>query len=196
LIIAISVAGIFAFFRLGRAEDPSFVVKVMTIAASWPGATAQEMQEQVADRLEKRLQELEAYDRVETAARPGLVTMKLYLKDDTDAKTVEEQFYQVRKKLGDEAANLPRRLWSLHQRRILGRLFLALLAGGQEAAASPAGPAGRGYPPAPAARAGVQKVNILGEQQQRISSTSPTSAWPRWASRHRPSSMPWASRTT
>ncbi|MGC8159973.1 hypothetical protein ACP3WZ_25960, partial [Salmonella enterica] len=63
---------------------------------------------QVADRLEKRLQELEAYDRVETASRPGQVTMKLFLKDDTDAKTVEEQFYQVRKKLGDEAANLPR----------------------------------------------------------------------------------------
>ncbi|MFX7784953.1 efflux RND transporter permease subunit, partial [Acinetobacter baumannii] len=63
LIITVSVAGIFAFFRLGRAEDPSFVVKVMTIAAAWPGATAQEMQEQVADRLEKRLQELEAYDR-------------------------------------------------------------------------------------------------------------------------------------
>ncbi|MHA0112050.1 efflux RND transporter permease subunit, partial [Klebsiella pneumoniae] len=71
---------------------------VMTIAAAWPGATAQEMQEQVADRLEKRLQELEAYDRVETASRPGQVTMKLFLKDDTDAKTVEEQFYQVRKK--------------------------------------------------------------------------------------------------
>ncbi|MFX5812952.1 efflux RND transporter permease subunit, partial [Acinetobacter baumannii] len=79
------------------------MVKVMTIAAAWPGATAQEMQAQVADRLEKRLQELEAYDRVETASRPGQATMKLFLKDDTDAKTVEEQFYQVRKKLGDEA---------------------------------------------------------------------------------------------
>jgi multidrug efflux pump subunit AcrB len=83
LIIAIVVAGVFAFFRLGRAEDPTYVVKVMTVAASWPGATAEEMQKQVADRLEKRLQELESYDRVETASRPGIVTMKVYLKDDT-----------------------------------------------------------------------------------------------------------------
>ncbi|MCF5800906.1 hypothetical protein GIV32_25665, partial [Pseudomonas sp. PA-1-5A] len=62
LLIAILVAGVFAFGKLGRAEDPSFTVKVMTITAAWPGATAQEMQEQVADRLEKRLQELDYYD--------------------------------------------------------------------------------------------------------------------------------------
>ena len=108
LIVAIAVAGAFAFFRLGRAEDPSFVVKVMTVSAAWPGATAQEMQQQVGDRLEKRLQELEFYDRVETAARPGLITMKLYLKDYILPDHVPEQFYQARKKLGDEAASLPR----------------------------------------------------------------------------------------
>lgn len=169
LIIAISVAGIFAFFRLGRAEDPSFVVKVMTIAAAWPGATAQEMQEQVADRLEKRLQELEAYDRVETASRPGQVTMKLYLKDDTDAKTVEEQFYQVRKKLGDEAANLPRGVYGPFINDEYSDVYFSLFS--LEA---------RNLPhrqlvlQAEEIRqrllrvSGVQKVNILGEQQQRI----------------------------
>ena len=77
LIIAILAAGIFSFGKLGRAEDPSFTVKVMTITAAWPGATAQEMQEQVADRLEKRLQELDYYDRVETIDQPGFVSMRM-----------------------------------------------------------------------------------------------------------------------
>ncbi len=169
LIIAVSVAGIFAFFSLGRAEDPSFVVKVMTIAASWPGATAQEMQQQVGDRLEKRLQELEAYDRVETAARPGLVTMKLYLKDDTDAKTVEEQFYQVRKKLGDEAANLPHGVYGPFINDEYSDVYFSLFS--LEAKKLPhrqlvlqAEDLRQRLLHVP----GVQKVNILGEQQQRI----------------------------
>jgi hypothetical protein len=62
-IIVISIAGIVAFLNLGRAEDPSFTIKAMTIVTSWPGATAQEMQDQVAEPLEKRLQELRWYDR-------------------------------------------------------------------------------------------------------------------------------------
>ena len=169
LIIAISAAGVFAFFRLGRAEDPSFVVKVMTVSASWPGATAQEMQEQVADRLEKRLQELDAYDRVETSARPGLVTMKVYLKDDTQAKTVQEQFYQVRKKLGDEAINLPRGVYGPFINDEYSDVYFSLFS-----------LAGKNLPhrllvlKAEDIRQrllhvpGVQKVNILGEQQQRI----------------------------
>ncbi|HEY9248067.1 MAG TPA: efflux RND transporter permease subunit [Rariglobus sp.] len=108
LLIAIAAAGLLAFSKLGRAEDPTFVVKIMTVTAVWPGATAEEMQNQVADRLEKRLQELEHYDRSETSSRPGLMTMKVYLKDNTPPKEVPEEFYQVRKKLGDEARFLPR----------------------------------------------------------------------------------------
>jgi multidrug efflux pump subunit AcrB len=107
LLLATAAAGLLAFGRLGRAEDPTFVVKIMTVTAVWPGATAEEMQNQVADRLEKRLQELEHYDRAETASRPGLVTMKVYLKDNTPPAEVPGEFYQVRKKLGDEARFLP-----------------------------------------------------------------------------------------
>ena len=73
LILAVAIAGIYAFLKLGRAEDPSFTVKVLTVTAAWPGATAQEMQDLVAEPLEKRLQELRWYDRVETMTRPGLV---------------------------------------------------------------------------------------------------------------------------
>ncbi|MBW8859674.1 MAG: efflux RND transporter permease subunit, partial [Caulobacter sp.] len=108
LIIAITFAGAFAFLKLGRAEDPSFSIKVMTIVTAWPGATAQEMQDQVAEPLEKRLQELKWYDRTETFTRPGLAFTTLTLKDQIPAKAVPEEFYQARKKMGDEAANLPR----------------------------------------------------------------------------------------
>ncbi len=72
LIFLISAAGILAFFQLGRAEDPPFTVKQMTVVTAWPGATAQEMQDQVAEPLEKRLQELRWYDRTETYTRPGV----------------------------------------------------------------------------------------------------------------------------
>jgi multidrug efflux pump subunit AcrB len=108
LIIAITFAGAFAFLKLGRAEDPSFSIKVMTIVTAWPGATAQEMQDQVAEPLEKRLQELKWYDRSETFTRPGLAFTTLTLKDQIPAKAVPEEFYQARKKMGDEAPNLPR----------------------------------------------------------------------------------------
>ncbi|CAN7490636.1 efflux RND transporter permease subunit [Variovorax sp. LjRoot84] len=107
LIGLISLAGLVAFFKLGRAEDPAFTVKVMTVITAWPGATAQEMQDQVAEKLEKRLQELRYYDRTETYTRPGLAFTTLTLLDSTPPAQVQEQFYQARKKLGDEAGNLP-----------------------------------------------------------------------------------------
>ncbi|HEY4089957.1 MAG TPA: efflux RND transporter permease subunit [Luteibacter sp.] len=107
LIIAVSVAGLFAFVHLGRAEDPAFTVKVMTIVSVWPGATAQEMQDQVAEPLEKRLQELKWYDRSETFTRPGVAWTTLTLRDDTPPADVPDEFYQARKKLGDETAKLP-----------------------------------------------------------------------------------------
>jgi multidrug efflux pump subunit AcrB len=97
LIIAIVVAGAFAFLKLGRAEDPPFTVKVLTVTASWPGATAQEMQDLVADPLEKRIQELRWYDYVSTYTRPGQVFMTVVLKDSTPPDAVQEQFYQARK---------------------------------------------------------------------------------------------------
>src|SRR4051812_47030512 len=108
LIFLIAVAGTLAFFKLGRAEDPPFTVKQLTVITAWPGATAREMQDQVAEPLEKRLQELKWYDRSETFTRPGLAFTTLTLKDQIPAKAVPEEFYQARKKMGDEAANLPR----------------------------------------------------------------------------------------
>lgn len=107
LVCLISLAGLIAFFKLGRAEDPAFTVKVMTIVSAWPGATAQEMQDQVAEKIEKRLQELRWYDRSETYTRPGLAFTTLSLRDSTPPSEVPEEFYQARKKISDEAKTLP-----------------------------------------------------------------------------------------
>src|SRR5438045_9328945 len=107
LLIAISIAGVGGFLTLGRAEDPAFTIKQMTVVTAWPGATAKEMEALVAERLEKRMQELRWYDRTETFTRPGLAFTTVVLRDSTPPAEVPEQFYQARKKLGDEAHQLP-----------------------------------------------------------------------------------------
>ncbi|WP_116968983.1 efflux RND transporter permease subunit [Blastomonas sp. UPD001] len=169
LLIACVLAGVFAFLQLGRAEDPSFTVKVATVTAIWPGATAQEMQDQVADRLEKRLQELRFYDRVETQARPGVVSMTVSLRDTTPPNAVEAEFYQIRKKMQDEAANLPRGVIGPLVNDEYSDLYFALFA-----------LTGKNVPQrqlvveAEAIRTrilavpGVKKVRLIGEQPQRI----------------------------
>lgn len=106
-IVLLAAAGVYAFAKLGRAEDPSFTIKTLTVTAVWPGATAREMQDLVAEPLEKRIQELTWYDRVETMTRPGFAFLTVTLKDSTPPGMVAEEFYQARKKLGDEARNLP-----------------------------------------------------------------------------------------
>ena len=86
----------------------------------WPGATAQEMQDLVAEPLEKRMQELRWYDRVETFTRPGIAVMMVTLSDKTPPPRLPEEFYQARKKLGDEAPKLPAGvLGPVCQRRVL-----------------------------------------------------------------------------
>lgn len=107
LIVVIAISGVFAFFKLGRAEDPAFTIKVITITAIWPGATAEEMQEQVAEKIEKRMQSLRWYDRTETYARAGSAYIVVALQDSMPASEVQDEFYQARKKILDETPNLP-----------------------------------------------------------------------------------------
>lgn len=107
LLMAIAIAGVVAFLKLGRAEDPSFTIKQMTVVSAWPGATAKEMEELVAERLDKRMQELRWYDRTETFTRPGLAFTTVILRDSTPPLAVPEEFYQARKKLADESHLLP-----------------------------------------------------------------------------------------
>jgi multidrug efflux pump len=107
LIIVIGVAGLISYMRLGRAEDPSFTIKVATITAIWPGATAREMQEQVTDRIEKKLQELPYFNRAITYSKPGFSATQMEFKDNTPARQVPELMYQLRKKLTDLRSDLP-----------------------------------------------------------------------------------------
>ncbi|MBB5754125.1 efflux RND transporter permease subunit [Prosthecomicrobium pneumaticum] len=106
-ILMIAAAGALSYLNLGRAEDPSFVIKVMNVSAFWPGATADEMQRLVADPIEKTLQEAPEFDRVRTYTAPGAAYLQLQLRDSADPAQVPDYWYQVRKRVGDMAASLP-----------------------------------------------------------------------------------------
>ena len=169
LICLISLAGLLSFFKLGRAEDPAFTVKVMTIVTAWPGASAREMQDQVAEKIEKRLQELRWYERAETYTTPGLAFTTLTLLDSTPPDQVQAEFYQARKKAGDEAANLPSGVIGPMINDEYADVTFALFA-----------LKARGEPQRLLVREaetlrqrllhvpGVKKVNIIGEQAERI----------------------------
>src|SRR5215204_4516793 len=107
MILVIGAAGAYSYVNLGRAEDPSFTIKVMVVNVAWPGATATEMQAQVADKIEKKLQELPYLDRVESFSQPGVSFIRVFLKDTTPPAKVKELWYQVRKKAGDIRGQLP-----------------------------------------------------------------------------------------
>jgi len=100
-------AGIYAFLSLGRAEDPAFTVRVMVVSVVWPGATPDELQNQVVDRLEKRIQEVAYLNKVETTVRPGRADLQVEFEDFSPSEVVPELFYQVRKRMQDEAPRLP-----------------------------------------------------------------------------------------
>ena len=107
LIVALGAAGFVSYQRLGRAEDPFFTVKVVNVSAIWPGATAAEMQSQVADPLEKKIQELPYFEKVQTYSKPAFTAMQVTFKDSTPPKDVPYLFYLLRKKLADAQGQLP-----------------------------------------------------------------------------------------
>jgi len=107
LIVMFGAAGLLSYRSLGRAEDPSFTIKVAVVTTMWPGATAAEMQAQVADPIEKKLQELPYFDKVTTYTKPAFTAMQVAFKDNTPAREVPELFYQLRKKIRDIKDDLP-----------------------------------------------------------------------------------------
>ncbi len=107
LVVALGVAGFFSYRSLGRAEDPFFTVKVVNVSAIWPGATAAEMQTQVADPIEKKLQELPFFEKVQTYSKPSFTAMQVTFKDSTSPKDVPYLFYLLRKKIADVQGQLP-----------------------------------------------------------------------------------------
>ena len=105
--LALFAAGLFSYFKLGQAEDPDFTFKVMVVRAIWPGASPAEMEQQVTERLEKKLQETPYLDNVRSYTKSGETTIFLTLKDSTPPKEVAGVWYQIRKKIGDIRYTLP-----------------------------------------------------------------------------------------
>jgi multidrug efflux pump subunit AcrB len=107
LMVIALFAGFRAYEGLGRDEDPPFTIKVMVVRAMWPGADAEQTAKQLTDRLEKPLESLEYLDFVSSYTKPGESTIMVTLRDNTPPKAVPDQWYQVRKKLGDIRGQLP-----------------------------------------------------------------------------------------
>ncbi len=99
--------GVISYMNLGREEDPAFTIKTMVIQTRWPGATQQETLDQVTDRIEKKLEELNALYYVKSYTRPGESTVMVFLRDTTSAKAIPQLWYQVRKKVEDIGAEFP-----------------------------------------------------------------------------------------
>jgi multidrug efflux pump len=107
LMIVAVLAGLFAFVRLGRNEDPSFVIKTMVVQAAWPGASVDDMLKQVTERLERTLQETPKLDFLRSFTRAGVTTIFVNLKDSTGAREIPDIWYHVRKSIGDMRHTLP-----------------------------------------------------------------------------------------
>jgi multidrug efflux pump len=107
LILVIGLSGAFAYSRLGRAEDPAFTIKTAVVSVEWPGATAAEMQGQVADRIEKKLQELPWVDKIDSYYKPGFASISLNFRDSTPPRDVPMLFLELRKKMSDLLPDLP-----------------------------------------------------------------------------------------
>ena len=107
LMIVLMLLGVAAYFQLGQDEDPPFTFRAMVVRAYWPGATAQQVAEQVADRIEKTLQEVPYADKIRSYSKPGEALIIFQLKDNAPARDVPQTWYTVRKKIGDMRGTLP-----------------------------------------------------------------------------------------
>jgi multidrug efflux pump subunit AcrB len=107
LMIVSVVAGVFAYWQLGRDEDPPFAFKAMVVSAQWPGATTQDMMLQVTDRIEKKLQETPSLKFIKSFTKPGECAIFVFLQGSATAARADDAWYQVRKKVGDIKSSLP-----------------------------------------------------------------------------------------
>src|ERR1700716_2349571 len=103
----VTLFGVLSYGRLAQSEDPPFTFKVMVIRTTWPGATARQVQEEVTDRIARKLQEAPAVDFMRSYSRPGESTLFFTIKDSAPPAQVPDTWYQVRKKVGDMVHTLP-----------------------------------------------------------------------------------------
>ena len=165
----IIIAGVFGLMRMGQNEDPDFTFRVMVVQAIWPGASIEEMQDQVVNKIERKLQETPHLDWVKSYTRAGSAIITVQVKGDTNAADVKDAFYQVRKKVGDIASELPQGLIGPFFNDEFGDTFITLHSISGD---------GYSYPELKAfaiqardmllTTPGVEKAVILGDQPQRI----------------------------
>ena len=107
LMVVLMLLGFAAYFQLGQDEDPPFTFRAMVIHTNWPGATAQQVAEQVTDKIERTLQEVPYADKIRSYSKPGESQIIFELKDSSKPAEVANIWYQVRKKVGDMRYQLP-----------------------------------------------------------------------------------------
>lgn len=111
--LMLTIAGMWSYGKLGQSEDPPFTFKVMLVRTSWPGASALEVEQQITDKLEKKIQEVPHLGYTSSYSRPGESLIFVVIKDDTFSKKIPDLWYQVRKKVGDIRHTLPSNIESL-----------------------------------------------------------------------------------
>lgn len=169
-IIVSLIVGTIAFFKLGRAEDPSFTLKMAVVSAKWPGATPEQMQNQVADLIERKLQQIDYFDKVETTARPGEVNLLVMFKDYTPPSKVDGLFYQIRKRMLDLNGQFPKGVQGPFVNDDFADVYFTLYALSQgNLSYSDWVKTAESTRNALLKVPGVEKVRLLGEQKQRIS---------------------------
>ena len=107
LMVVLLILGAAAYFQLGQDEDPPFTFRVMVVRTFWPGATAQQVAEQVTDKLERTLQEVPYADKIRSYSKPGESQIIFQVKDVIKGLDVTNSWYTVRKKVGDMRGTLP-----------------------------------------------------------------------------------------
>src|ERR1700724_1471984 len=169
LLVLTTLFGIISYGRLAQSEDPPFTFKVMVISTFWPGATARQVQEEVTDRIARKLQETPDVDFLRSYSRPGESTLFFTIKDAAPPSQVPNTWYQVRKKVGDIAYTLPSGVQGPYFNDEFGDVYVNLYA-----------LQGDGFSPAQlhdyAERLrtellrvpDVNKVDFIGDQEQRI----------------------------
>ncbi len=122
----IIITGVLGLMRMGQREDPEFTFRVMVVQAIWPGASIQEMEDQVVNKIERKLQETPHIDWVKSYTRAGSAIITLQVKGDTNSQEVADAFYQVRKKVGDISSELPQGLLGPYFNDEFGDTFITL----------------------------------------------------------------------
>jgi multidrug efflux pump subunit AcrB len=169
LLVLLLTAGAFSFLRIGQKEDPDFTFRVMVVQVLWPGGTVAEMQDQVVDKIERKLQESPELDFLRSYTRPGLATIFVNLKGSARGDAVKDAFYQARKKVGDIRHTLPEGVIGPYFNDEFGDTYISVHA---------ITGAGFTYPELKAVAKnthnillripGVAKVDLLGLQDERI----------------------------